>query len=699
MGSTIFSGAKVKALKDEFQLLNGMSVINLAADPQVTAYSANAGSIGMYNGKLYRKTDAGSTKNWVDIGTSIEAPNYGAAWKSSFAHYDDGATATPVDGTGEAGATDLAVSLNTTTPLDDISDVKLTKSAANAQGEGCAFGAFAIPVGMKANLMDVSFQYTTSAAYADNDITLWAYDITNSVLIPMTQGYQLKASATPMTHKAQFQTSATGVSYRIIAHVASTNASAYDVYVGMFQFAKYVSKSITPVSDWVSWTPTGSWTSNTTYTGQWRRVGDSAEFTVKVATSGAPTSAALTINLPSGMTIDTAKVPYVQFATEFGRAIMDDSDSTYYYGSVNYSTSTAVIINVSNSSGTYDFIALCTQAAPFTFGAGDSVVAQFKVPILGWGSNVTSSDIDDGRLVACDISLSAPQSIGPNGSYVKINFNSTIKDTHNAFDTGNYKWVCQSSGWYDLSTNLWIASTNVLNSTYAVGFYKNGAAAAWGQILLPAAGEQFSLSCNCLKYLVSGDYIEVYVYGSGNNSVNKVDVYGDSSLPLATKLSIKKAQSSQQISSGEKIASLAYKAADQTGINPNNSAVKLQFDTKSGGIVAYDTHGAFDNVTNYRFTAPVYGFYTVEAMINMSATNILANLYQLRLYVNGGAVGLLGEITPAAGVRFSMSGQETVELNAGSYVELYLYGAGNNSTNTLTMYGASNGSRFGIKKM
>lgn len=143
----------------------------------------------------------------------------------------------------------------------------------------------------------------------------------------------------------------------------------------------------------------------------------------------------------------------------------------------------------------------------------------------------------------------------------------------------------------------------------------------------------------------------------------------------------------------------AYKAADQTGVNPNNSAVKLQFDTKSGSSVAYDTHGAFDNVTNYRFTAQTSGRHEFTANIQVAGTNVLANIYQLRLYVNGGFVKVLDEYTPSVSERFNLNGSFQVNLNANDYVEVYIYGAGNNSVSTLTIFGGSNGMGFTGKKI
>ena len=61
-------------------------------------------------------------------------------------------------------------------------------------------------------------------------------------------------------------------------------------------------------TSWTDYTPTGSWSTNTTYTGKWRRVGDEMEIQVKVATTGTCTDAVLSVDIPSGYTIDANKL-------------------------------------------------------------------------------------------------------------------------------------------------------------------------------------------------------------------------------------------------------------------------------------------------------------------------------------------------------------------------------------------------------
>lgn len=144
--------------------------------------------------------------------------------------------------------------------------------------------------------------------------------------------------------------------------------------------------SIATVTPWVAYTPTGSWVSNTTYTGLWRRVGDTLEARAKAATSGAPTNTQLTISIPSGLTIDTTKLLTTTqgFASILGEVVAVDAAAAIYFGAVVYNDTTSVYGYVFSASGAYAQAANFSTTAPFTFGSGDSVEFKFKVPIVGW---------------------------------------------------------------------------------------------------------------------------------------------------------------------------------------------------------------------------------------------------------------------------------------------------------------------------
>jgi hypothetical protein len=139
-----------------------------------------------------------------------------------------------------------------------------------------------------------------------------------------------------------------------------------------------------------AFTPTGSWIANATYTGFWWRTGDSINVEVKVAATGAPTSASLTVTLPVTLAtskfVDTTGGAVTPVASNCN--ILDTSAGDHYLGSVGYSSSTALAIFYPIA-GTNKFAA-CTQAAPMTFATGDKVIFQaLALPVSGWRGSIS----------------------------------------------------------------------------------------------------------------------------------------------------------------------------------------------------------------------------------------------------------------------------------------------------------------------
>ena len=145
---------------------------------------------------------------------------------TGYATYADAAATTPADGTG--GSANITFTRNTTNPLRDGGDFKIAKDAANRQGEGVG-NAFTIDNADKAKRMLISFDYDASDSdYADGDIKLFIYDVTNTSIIRVNGEDLLGGKG---KHHATFQTAADSTSYRLIFHISSTNAAAYDVFL------------------------------------------------------------------------------------------------------------------------------------------------------------------------------------------------------------------------------------------------------------------------------------------------------------------------------------------------------------------------------------------------------------------------------------------------------------------------------------
>lgn len=145
---------------------------------------------------------------------------------SGYVAYADAADTRPVDGTG--GSPVVTITRTTSSPLRGTGSGLITKDAANRQGNGVSYD-FTVDRAdvIQGRKLKVSFDFETSALFVagpNSDIQMWAYDITNAVLIPVTP-----QAVDPVngTYEGEMQLDPTSTSYRLIWHVATTNSAAW----------------------------------------------------------------------------------------------------------------------------------------------------------------------------------------------------------------------------------------------------------------------------------------------------------------------------------------------------------------------------------------------------------------------------------------------------------------------------------------
>jgi len=135
------------------------------------------------------------------------------------------------------------------------------------------------------------------------------------------------------------------------------------------------------ITAWAAATITGSFTTNSTYSGFARRVGDTLECSGRVTFSGAPNSTSFTIDIPDSLTVDETKT--FQSGIVGSLFLSDTGVSTRGVGLLTYNTTSNVIdakILVTAPTTLGDV----TQAVPITLGSTDLITFQFSVPITGW---------------------------------------------------------------------------------------------------------------------------------------------------------------------------------------------------------------------------------------------------------------------------------------------------------------------------
>ena len=135
-------------------------------------------------------------------------------------------------------------------------------------------------------------------------------------------------------------------------------------------------------SNWASTTITGTWITNTTYTAYRKIIGDTMILHGKVSLAGAPTAAALTINMPSDYTINTTALITADGRTPIASsAILDDSGGAGYVGGCAVVSTTQFNIYLITTGSTYAAYDSVTATTPVTWGSGDSVRFQVILPV------------------------------------------------------------------------------------------------------------------------------------------------------------------------------------------------------------------------------------------------------------------------------------------------------------------------------
>lgn len=551
-------------------------------------------------------------------------------------------------------ATTLVVGNVGIDPLNGSYSFHVIKSAVNTQGQQ-AYIDFDIPEKSKAKVLDIRVNYkvlsgTFSAGSSTTDSDLIVYI---AALNPNTaqwemiepSSFKLLSNSTTISDefRASFQTTATATAYRLILHVASTNASAWTLQVDDIAVSPSRYVCGTPITDWQTFTPTGSWTSNVTYTGRWRRVGDSLQQQVRIACGGAPNVGNLTVNLKSGLTIDTTKLVSNTSGGNYikGTASILDGGLQILGADLIYNTQTSIYVDVTNTGSTYGTFSNVSSTVPFTFGPGDAVDLEFEVPILGWSSSVQMSDSADTRVVAFFGSKSTSQAA--TAHVTDITYTAVI-DTHSAWTGSAYR--VPSRGIYNLE---WNGDTSSGTGIYV---YVNGVQSIYLSNSYPTQ----VLSGVKKLALNSGDLVSIRPGGS-------VTVSGTVTTGLYS-FGIERISGPSAIAATETI-SARYTNIAGTAIG--TSPVLVPFPTFS-----YDSHGCY-NTTTGLFTVQASGKYRVTAKLtSASVTLSTVQAFNLHLWKNGANYSELNAtIGNGVASNYRVAGTDEVQCVAGDTIAIY----------------------------
>jgi len=274
----------------------------------------------------------------------------------------------------------------------------------NSASQTLTSKAVTISNGRFGNNCEASILMQTPSGTATHLFQAW--DGTN-VLASMT----VVSSTLPRIQTVNFPCGTSGTYAMRLVSVASDEPliALDEAYLGL---ARNVG-STQLITEWQSFTPTGVWVSNATYTGFKRRVGDTLEVEFGISLGGAP-SGTLNLNIPSECTLDTAKTTGSNARNEVGNLLIFDSDTgAQIYGPVQYNNSTSVALNVIlTANASTAPISNITATAPITFASGDTIRGHFRVPCVGWAAQTLVMPNAQGWFVSARIGAATDVNLG-----------------------------------------------------------------------------------------------------------------------------------------------------------------------------------------------------------------------------------------------------------------------------------------------
>ena len=585
---------------------------------------ANGQVLGVTSG-LPAWQDAASGGSGVNYIDNDDFESVITGWST----YADAAAATPVDGTG--GSPTSTFTRNTATPLRGNADGKFSKDAANRQGEGFSVVG-AVPSGYTfGQKSQIRFLWDGSHAnYVAGDMVVYIYDVTNSTLITPT------ATSLPKAKRAisiAFDQSGTGASYRLIFHVATTNASAYDIFVDDVLVGPDFPGQGAVVGEWQSYTPTWSNVtiggSSTAY-GTWRRVGSNMEIRAGFILGGSDdVTGVIELSIPAGYTIDTSKLnTSIQYNSV---GVVEGLDGAIFSGGIAVwaPALTGIRFLAGGAGGNY-----WNATAPTNWSAGNSSLSTWiTVPIAEWAGSGTFVGQNNVEYAAStsgtwDAAAAAAGTIyGPSGAPITgalTSARSKIVRCQTAIQATDSLSVQLSEDgvvWYDADGFKNAAGSNYVTNSWSSGA---GLSASAGVYLSRVSGSSTDVEVQFLIYTyIANDDSPVGNWENGwrwrlvKSAAGQAVGFG---LATSTSAGLVKAP----------IACAAYASAGPTGLT-SGALTKLQLNVEE-----LDSHSFFDNVTNFRATPNVPGWYQVSWSMRAATTtaNSGRNL-GTSLYKNG----------------------------------------------------------------
>jgi hypothetical protein len=455
--AVIFSGTDVKTLKSNIDLGGQAKILSGTVDPTSSATSAPIGSVYLNSstGALYRKLDAGSSTNWKLITDSAErAVNFlglNSSWTlvnsndrdfevsvGNWAAYADAAATSPVDMTGGTPNTAIARTTTVGEVLNGAGSAEITvTTGATRQGEGVSCLAY-VPLGYRTSMLEFSGQFQLTGTVSEDDFIPYVYDVTNGEVI--TPYVKSKILGSNGRFVAVFAVKTTTAQMRVGIHVArATNTGAVTLIVDDMMVGPATSVVAPAMSESVTetFTPSAGFGTTANQSIQTQRVGDRA-YVSGIFQAGTVAASIASLTLPARLRIDSSKISTLANRRRIGHwqisktgAAAEVNDASYH-GPVFWDGTNTDRVYFGHQAGSD---AIQQNNGNTLMGSSQYISFSFDIPVVGWSSNVASSNsstyrISDYAVTAGRVTGAAPTSLGQYRSYLRNASAGTFTETN-----------------------------------------------------------------------------------------------------------------------------------------------------------------------------------------------------------------------------------------------------------------------------
>jgi hypothetical protein len=169
---------------------------------------------------------SGSGQGFFNYVTNPDAEVDTTGWNG----YNDGANATPIDGTG--GTPTITLSRVSSTPLFETGSFRISKPASNCQGQGVSTELTTVNSSDAGRIWEFKMAYGVSSDFVTGDVTVHIFDKTNNQVIAVFSLGVLKQTDTNSKglFRGLFAPNRDQVAareFRAIVHIATTNATTW----------------------------------------------------------------------------------------------------------------------------------------------------------------------------------------------------------------------------------------------------------------------------------------------------------------------------------------------------------------------------------------------------------------------------------------------------------------------------------------